>query len=122
MEPILFTPFVGAGLAFLVFLFFKTDFVYEYFTLFKLNKYFKNLPAADYEAWKEKDENFGHYLPVYIRTHYNSFWSRLLGCPICLISFLSLGAAPFINVFYFPIIGFFGLLSYTILVGLYKKI
>lgn len=111
---------LGFSIGVLIFLFFNSNFVYEYGSFLKgflPEKCLKFL--NEYELWHKKDENFGRYLPIFIRTHYDTFWSRLVGCPICLSVFLSILpclAAPY----YLFLIGGMTILAFLLLNILYK--
>jgi hypothetical protein len=76
----MFLEFAAASisLGFLVFLINKTEFIYEYGKLL--------WDFSSYLKWKEANDGG---FPVYIRENYDSFFSRMFGCPYCLITFSS---------------------------------
>jgi len=73
---------LAISIGFLVFLLNYTDFLVEYGKVFS-----RALKIEEYKAWK-REAGMGY--PVFIREKYNSFWSRMFGCPYCLITFSSL--------------------------------
>lgn len=83
VQLILFTLLGSICLGHFVFLFFKTDFVVEYGKLLGLSKFFHE---EEYRAWQV--HNIEGY-PVFIREKYPNFWGHLVGCPLCLPSFIS---------------------------------
>lgn len=63
----------------LVFLLFKTNFLYEYITLFKLGKYFR---MHQFKCSKIKDPEISYF--EFLNQKSNSFLTRLISCPYCL--------------------------------------
>lgn len=47
----------------------------------------KYLKLEEYKEWKKGG---GSGYPTFVREKYSSFWSRMFGCPYCLIGFSSL--------------------------------
>jgi hypothetical protein len=91
MNLILFTLWLGTSIGYLVFLLFKTDVVLEYGKLLKLTK---PLRLDEYEAWRAKPDNEPYYYPIFYRENFKpGFWTRLVGCPYCLIGFSSVWAS-----------------------------
>jgi hypothetical protein len=91
--------------AFGLFIWFKTDFLYEYIKLFKLNKL---KLIQEYEAFiKITQLNFSEFLGFK-----NSFFFKLISCPLCLNFWVNLSLVLF---FKFPLyyIGLLYILSIT---------
>lgn len=84
---LLYSILVGVSVGHLAFIAHKTDFIAEYGKLLKLTNIL-NLEA--YESWRKIKGNEDCHYPVFLRETKNSFVSRLIGCPYCLITFLSL--------------------------------
>ncbi len=123
MDPITFTLLAALALGHLVFLFNYTNFVSEYAALLGLGKLFL---VKEYHEWL-KAESTDHGYNVFIRERFpNSFFARLVGCPFCLITFLSVFCLSWIGGFFFLVYGFSiaSLATITFLVEklLYKKI
>ncbi len=101
MTLLIFTLLASLSIGYLVFLCNKTDFILEYGNLLRLGKFLK---ASEYEEWKKVNElDYGY--PVFIREKYSNFFSRLFGCPFCLITFISMGVSTFLWVWYCFAIG-----------------
>ena len=91
--------------AFGLFIWFKTNFLYEYVKLFKLNKL---KLIQEYEAFiKISQLNFSEFLGFK-----NSFFFKLISCPLCLNFWLNLSLIFF---FEFPLyyIGLLYIISIT---------
>jgi hypothetical protein len=84
MDLLTFTLLLSLAIGHSVFLYNKTDFISEYGGLF-CRKWFL---CDEYETWKRK-EGAAHGYPIFIRERFVGFWSRLQGCPFCLITFIS---------------------------------
>lgn len=122
MELLIFTLLLGLSLAHFTFIFNHTDFVVEYATLLG---HADTVKAAEYEEWKEKNDiEYGY--PMFLRETHNCFYTRLLGCPFCLITFLSIPLSLFSASFWFPFVAFaaasIGSVVYLITKLLHKKI
>lgn len=68
---------------FVLIIWFKTDAFIEYTKLLKLDKWFS---VDDYEKHKSNDFELTYHL--YLRSHKNTFLSRLVTCPICLTTWM----------------------------------
>jgi hypothetical protein len=71
---------------------YKTDFVLEYGKLFRLNKF---LGIDKYYEKKKFNLDLTYYL--FVATSYKGFFIRLISCPICLTTWLSI---IFTTIFY----------------------
>lgn len=121
MELLSFTLLLGAALGHFAFIFTKTDFVVEYAKVFGLRGLFS---VDAYEEWKDKNDTYLGY-HVYLREHHKTFWGRLVGCPFCLMTFLSVLLSLLSASWWFLLIGFaaagIASLLYLLLVLLYDK-
>lgn len=79
----------------------KTDAFVEYMSLLKLDKYFHIKDYLDVSG----DQSYPQFLVEY----YNSFFTRLISCPICLSVWLGFIISLCTSILVFPIIAFFGL-------------
>ena len=64
---------------FLLIVWFKTDVVVEYSKVFRISKW---LNVDDFEEKKKNDFELTYH--TYLRQYHNSFWIRLITCPICI--------------------------------------
>jgi hypothetical protein len=99
MDLILFTLWGSLSIGYLVFLLFHSNFVYEYGKLLGQNRFINRLRLKEYGEWKAQDKNEKYFYPVFIREKYNTFWSRLFGCPICLSGFLGVWGSILVATF-----------------------
>lgn len=83
MQNLIFECIIVFAVAFFVFLLNYTNFHIEYASLIKLGWVFNN---KKYQIWL-KENSLVVGWPIFIRVNYNNFFSRLIGCPICLITF-----------------------------------
>ena len=81
----LYSVIAGLGLGYFTYCWNETHFVTEYGNLLGLGGL---LLTKEFEQFKK--ETVCEKYPVFLRERHNSFWTRLLGCPFCLIGFLSL--------------------------------
>lgn len=91
---LIFFTLVATSISHFVFLFYNTDFLVEYGRAFKLINLLK---IKEYESWLAIPDNqgeFGHY-PYFFRETYTGFWPHLIGCPFCLITFISMIVSVF---------------------------
>ena len=75
----------GVAVGFLCFLFYFTDVIAEYGEKLGFSRL---LRLKEYRRWKA--DNMDSYYPYFLRSAHHSFWTRLIGCPFCLITWLSL--------------------------------
>lgn len=75
---------LSLAIAFLVFILRKTDFIYEYLSLFGFG-------SPKYDNWQTLGDNYKENYLVYLRETRPSFLTRLISCPICLSVFLHFG-------------------------------
>lgn len=80
-----FTTFflLAISVGFFVFLLYYTEVAAEYGWPLK-----KLLKLDEYKDWKENNQGAGY--PVFLRESYNCFWTRMVGCPYCIITFSNL--------------------------------
>ena len=79
---------LAVSLGFLVWLLYFTDFIFSYASLFGFERFF-----SGYSAWRTQNPKF--YFPVYFResfggSRFKDWLAKLIGCPFCLITFVSL--------------------------------
>lgn len=96
--------------AILLLIWFRTEAYIEYCRQFDLN----NISLyKEYDAWKSLDERLTYL--KFLKTHHDSFFIRLISCPICLSFWLSIILSLItLNVLSFPIVMIGGLLLYLI--------
>jgi len=75
----------GVAAGFVCFLLYFTDVIAEYGKKLGFSRF---LRLEEYRKWKL--DNMDSYYPYFLRSTYNSFWIRLIGCPFCLIAWISL--------------------------------
>jgi len=103
--------------SFILLVWFKTDAFFEYFNKIPLlNKIFK---FKEYLELKMKYPNINY--PIFLNMEYNSFFTRLISCPICLNTWLCIGDyLLFSNIYRIFLIFFSSLILYYISVILMK--
>jgi hypothetical protein len=84
----------------------KTNAFVEYMQLFKLDKFFH---VKDY-----MDMQSNQSYPEFLVEYYNSFFTRLISCPICLSVWLGLIISLCTSLLALPILSFFGLSLYLL--------
>jgi hypothetical protein len=104
--------------AFILLVWFKTDALYEYLTNIPvLNNLFK---IDKYKEFRSKYPDVKY--PIFLNIEYNSFFTRLISCPICLNTWLSIFTLIFIKTYSIIFLIFFGsLILYYITVILMKN-
>lgn len=112
-DSILFLSFACSSL---LFVWFETNAIYEYLNYFNLGGKF----LYNYKEYQKKDFATLLFIP-YLLVNYNSFFTRLICCVICLSFWINL----IVNLYYFSAYNFpftfvFSLLFYYILI-LFKK-
>lgn len=75
-----------SALAMMLLIWFKTEAFVEYCRVLKLDRFYK-----DYDIKKEGDARLTYLM--YLRRYHDSFFIRLITCPICLSIWLSGGLA-----------------------------
>lgn len=122
MPILIFTLILGVSLGHLIFLFNKTDFVIEYGSKLGLQGYLK---SEEYETWKS-DNDINHDYPIFLRERFKTFGGRLVGCPFCLITFLSVWLSLLSWSLWFPLVALaaagVGSIIYMVETWLYKSI
>ena len=97
-------------IALVLLIWFRTDAWLEYCRILHLDRisFYK-----DYEAKKHEDATLTYL--TYLRREHNSFFVRLITCPICLAVWLSFVPAALTSVFLFPVFVIGSLLLFTAL-------
>lgn len=95
---------------FCIFLWFKTNFFYEYIKLLKLNK------LNIFQSYEEFIKNTYIYFPVFLGFKSN-FFAKLLSCPMCLNFWVVLANILIfkISLYYIGLIYVISLIEYMIL-------
>lgn len=101
MDLLFFTLLLGLALGHFAFIFNQTDFVFEYGSRLGLSKI---LRLKEYLVWKENN-NMDHGYPMFLRETYPNFWTTLMGCPFCLVTFLSMLFSLITLSYLFPFVG-----------------
>lgn len=94
---------------------FNSDFIIEYGTVFGLSKFFK------IQEYKEKQREIPIPLayPLFLKMKYDNFFIKLITCPICLSVWLSaILGAYFLSWSFIPVICILSLIIY----GLIRKL
>jgi len=102
-----------------IFLWYKTNFFYEYVKLFKFNKF---------KIFKEYEDFIQHshiYFPIFLGFK-NNFFAKLLNCPMCLNFWLTILFCLLfkISLYYFPLFYIISLGQYLLLciiLSIYEK-
>jgi hypothetical protein len=100
----------GSLSAFGLFVWFKTNFLYEYVKLFKLNK---SKLIQEYEAFiKVTQLNFSEFLGFK-----NTFFFKLISCPLCLNFWFNLSLVLFFEfpLYYIGLLYVISIMEYMIL-------
>lgn len=101
MSLLTFTLLLGLALGHFVFICYHTDFIFEYGSKLGLSKLLK---LKEYKDWCARNElDYGY--PIFLRETFKGFWFRLIGCPFCLATFLSMTFSLFSSTWAFPMIG-----------------
>lgn len=82
---IMYSLIAGLGVGYFIYIWNETHFLKEYAVLLRVQRFFKIKEFEQFEIKTACDQ-----YPVFLRERYNSWFTRLLGCPFCLIAFLSL--------------------------------
>jgi len=95
-----------------LFLLFETDFIIQYFKLFKITEY---IPYYNEYNNIILNDGYIHYFS-YLHNRSDNFFIKLITCPICIGFWIAiLVSISSFGLFYFPIFYFGGLSSYWIL-------
>lgn len=97
-----------------IFLFLNTNFVIEYYNLFKLN----GIKILD-EYNKKNKNGYICSFPDFLINEYDNFFINLITCPVCLSIWLSIMSIIFVGKF-FLLVSFLTLISYFLLKIMYN--
>lgn len=109
---------IGSVLGFLIFIWFETHVIIEYFGW---------LSVVHAKEWKKyAEENIEAKYPYFLRETYPCWFTRLVGCPFCMIGFTFLWLylpLSFYNGFWYTlVIAPVASLAFLIMEGLYKYV
>lgn len=91
---------------------FKTDAIAQWLKLFGFGKLIK---YDDYNLQKFNLTNFSY--PLFLKTKYNNFFFKLIGCPLCLCGWLSIFGSSIL-----PPVDSFSLLEFILRIIIYSPI
>lgn len=96
--------------ALILIIWFRTDAFLEYCRLFKLN-FISNY--KDYDEKRHNDVSLTYH--SYLRQYHNTFFIRLITCPICINFWIAALISPLLsNIMLFPVIFINSLILFTI--------
>lgn len=107
----------GSFLSFFTFIWFQTDFVVQYAKLFGLGRLVKENEWKKYQE-TDRDPKYPHFL----RENYECWFTHMVGCPFCLIGFLSLWFSLAIKWWVFGLIAFIGTFGFLLLMSMYNYV
>ena len=101
----------------------KTDALIEWGRVFGLSKILKSDEYYKYKIEKMLSSTpFDITYPVFLKLNYNTFFTRLISCPMCLSFWLSvLGCIVISNLIAIPIVYILSLIIYGVVVKLVVK-
>jgi hypothetical protein len=99
--------------ALLLLVWFETDAFNEYCKLFKLTNFFY---LDEFNATLKEGSTLSY--PDFLREFYNSFFTRLISCPICLSVWLGGLCSLFVGLFSIGVITLLGLIIYKLVAKL----
>ena len=102
----------------------KTDAFIEWGSVFGLSKILKTKEFRDFklEQLLSNNQSVDITYPTFLKLNHNSFFTRLISCPICLSFWLSIiGCVVISNLIAIPIVYVMSLILYGIVVKLIIK-
>ena len=117
LSQILFAWISGVSLSYLTFIWFQTTFIVDYAILFRLGKLVK---AKEWEAYVQINSDPKY--PYFLRESYKCWFTKLIGCPFCIIGFLSLFLSFLVAWWSSFVIAFVAAVGFLLLMLLYKNV